>query len=90
MAAGAVSSHCEDYRDNGYLEQNIPRQKIGCDDEVNADYCTLARRCASSCMERDLALEKTVPLSSQVGAQTCFQPLLPCFMSRTTPRCGAQ
>ena len=68
MAAVAAKVHCEDSRDNGYLERKIPRRKIGLDNEVDTDCCMLAKgRCASSCAERDLVLEKTTPLSSQVG-----------------------
>lgn len=67
MAAVAVRLHCEDSRDNACLERKIPRQKIGLDDEVNAGcYALAVRRCASSYSERDLALEKIPPLSSQV------------------------
>ena len=67
MAAVAFGSHCEDSRDNGFLERKTPPWKIGLDDEMNAGRSMMAtRRCASSCVERDLALEKTTPLSSQV------------------------
>ena len=45
----------------------IPRWKIVLDEEKNAGCAVVAtRRCASSCVERDLGLEKTTPLSSQV------------------------
>lgn len=67
MATVAFRSHCEDDRDNGYLERKIPRWKIGLDDEMIVGRSMIAtRRCASSCVERDLAQEKTTPISSQV------------------------
>lgn len=63
----AIGSHCEDSRDNGYLQRKIPQRKIGLDDGMNAGYGMLTtRRCVSSCMQRDLALEKPTPLSNQV------------------------
>ena len=82
MAAVVVRSHCEDSRDSGYLERKIPRRRIGLDDDMNAGCCTLdTRRCASSCVERDLAHEETTPLSSQVRKinllSAFFYPVLP-------------
>ena len=83
--AVAVRSHCEDSRDNGYLQQKIPQQRIGLDDdEVNAGCGMLTmRRCASSCMKRDLALEITTPLSNQVCKQSASSPGYPELSSIT-------
>ena len=96
-AVVAVRSHCEDSREHGHLQQEIPQRKIGLDDVMNAGCCVLATgRCASSCMQRDLALEKTTPLSSQVrrpkilSAFSTLSGLVPPWDHGTMRRCNVR
>ena len=85
----AVRSHYEVSRDSGHLQRKMPQQKTGLDDEMNAGRCSLAmKRCASTCMERDLALEETTPLSSEVRKSSVLSAVSAHFVSFRHRNCG--
>ena len=79
MAAVAARSHCNASRDNGSLEPKIPLPKTGSDEKIRYISTEWMWRCASSCIERDLAYEDT-PAETSVRILDSISALCPLFL----------